>query len=140
MFGFSTYAQAPYASLGSSAYAASVAEGAAAYDSVFVGVEFTGQIFESVAGADVYTSANAYFSFVLETATALDTASSIAAFAASVNEAAAGSDSFLGAYLWNVINDSQTANWQNINDAQTPGWQTINDAQTTNWSVIKTKP
>ena len=77
---------------------------------------------------------------MLETATALDTASSIAAFAASVNEAAAGSDSFLGAYLWNVINDSQTANWQNINDAQTPGWQTLTDAQTTNWSVIKTKP
>jgi hypothetical protein len=56
-----------------------------------------------------------------------------------VSESGVGADTILGAFLWNIINDSQTANWQNINDAQTPGWQTINDAQSTNWNVIKTQ-
>ena len=49
-------------------------------------------------------------------------------------------DSVQAAYLWNVINDSQTVAWQNVNTAETTNWQVINTADGANWQVIKTQP
>jgi hypothetical protein len=40
--------------------------------------------------------------------------------------------------LWELIDDSQTANWQNISDAQSAAWAVIDNAQTSSWSNVST--
>jgi hypothetical protein len=53
---------------------------------------------------------------------------SYATFIAVASAGALGVDAITRRLLWEVINDSQSANWQNISDAQT-----------TTWSVVKTQ-
>jgi len=55
-----------------------------------------------------------------------------------VAESVTASDTMAGAYLWNPVDDDQTANWQNLNDDQTPGWSDVDDSQTTTWANIPT--
>jgi hypothetical protein len=40
--------------------------------------------------------------------------------------------------LWELIDDSQTANWQNIDDAQTAAWAAIDNAQSSSFSNTST--
>jgi len=51
-------------------------------------------------------------------------------------ESLVASDLILGAYLWNLIDDSQSPSWQNITNPQTPGWTDIDDSQTPGWTDI----
>ena len=74
-----------------------------------------------------------------EIVTAADTDSSAGVtFDVEVAESVTASDTMSGAYLWNPVDDDQTANWQNLNDDQTPGWSDVDDLQTTNWANIPT--
>jgi hypothetical protein len=54
----------------------------------------------------------------------------------SLAESIAALDLFGGTYLWNLIDDIQTADWQNVPNSQTPGWTDVNDAQTPGWTPI----
>ena len=53
-------------------------------------------------------------------------------------ESAGITDFLVGSYLWNPIDDTQTANWQNVSNGQNPGWTQISDAQSPGWFVIPT--
>jgi hypothetical protein len=59
-------------------------------------------------------------------------------FNVSLSETGAITDVVVGGYLWNPIDDTQSANWQNVITAQSPGWVQINDAQGPNWVEIQT--
>jgi hypothetical protein len=74
--------------------------------------------------------------FVDETAQAVDAFIASAVFLASLSESVTAIDAIIGRYLWELIDDSQTASWQNIDDSQTPGWTTLNTAQTATWQTI----
>jgi hypothetical protein len=69
---------------------------------------------------------NIYDSTISESATATDAVGTNAIFVSSVSETPSITDTVLGRYLWDSIDDSQTANWQNVNNTQTPGWTVIN--------------
>jgi hypothetical protein len=47
-------------------------------------------------------------------------------------------DQLTSRYLWELIDDNQTANWQNISNGQTPAWATINTDETANWQQVVT--
>jgi hypothetical protein len=68
-------------------------------------------------------------------------------FFVTISESLVLADTLNARLLWELIDDSETANWQNINSAQTPtwtligsnqtpGWQDINLPQSPNWSDI----
>jgi hypothetical protein len=59
-------------------------------------------------------------------------------FRASIVELATISDLVVGRPLWEIINDTQTANWQNINNVQSSGWTQIGDTQDAGWAQIDT--
>jgi hypothetical protein len=84
-------------------------------------------------------AASAAFSGVItETATGTDVDAALARFTASIVELATISDLVIGRPLWEIIDDTQTANWQNINNVQSSGWTQINDVQSAGWTQIDT--
>lgn len=100
---------------------------------------FAALLAEAAASSDVVLVAPSTFNApVLEAATATDTPRAAVVFRSFFADAALVFDTMGGAYLWNPIDDSQTANWQNINNTQTPGWTSINDTQTPGWTDIFT--
>ena len=66
----------------------------------------------------------------------VDSVLAYAIFIANIQAGATAADQIVGAFLWNIINDAQTANWGSANTAQAAGWTQINDTQTTNWIQI----
>jgi hypothetical protein len=59
-------------------------------------------------------------------------------FRSSVVELATISDLIVGRPLWEIIDDTQTANWQNINNVQSSGWAQIDNTQSAGWNQIDT--
>jgi hypothetical protein len=55
-----------------------------------------------------------------------------------VSETATAQDALLRALVWNLINDSQTANWQNTDTAQPAAWGDIDDAHPPGWTPTNT--
>jgi hypothetical protein len=53
-------------------------------------------------------------------------------------ESARASDVVSCRYLWELINDSQTADWVEINNPQSPGWGTLSTTDNTSWQLINT--
>jgi len=53
-------------------------------------------------------------------------------------ETAAITSTETGRNLWEVIDNTETANWQNISNPQTPGWSDISNTETPNWTTIST--
>jgi hypothetical protein len=62
---------------------------------------------------------------ISEAATISDVDSATAAFMASIVELATITDLVFGRPLWEIIDDTQTANWQNISNTQTAGWAAV---------------
>ena len=111
---------------------------------------FAAQIAEASAASDVVLVAPSIFNAIaLASATALDNfnpAGSI--YRVTVPESATLSDSVIGAFLWNLIDDSQSVSWQNvvaaqsvswssIDSNQTPGWSNVDNSQSTSWGNIQ---
>ena len=95
---------------------------------------------ETVTGSDSVLVAPSIFNAAVdETAQVLDTVLATAVFFATITEGALAADQIIARLLWEIINDSQTANWASINDAQTPGWSEINNSQSTTWQSVKTQ-
>jgi len=69
----------------------------------------------------------------------LDSLLASAVFLATIQDSAVGADVILARFLWEIINDAQTANWGTINAAQTAGWAEVNTAQSTTWQTVKTQ-
>jgi hypothetical protein len=75
---------------------------------------------------------------VSESASGAETVTAEAQFFAAINELATGADEIGGRRLWEIIDDTQSANWQNISNPQTAGWTQVTDTQLPNWTVIPT--
>ena len=63
---------------------------------------------------------------ILEIGDAVDVAFANGSFYATINETVYALDSVTGRYLWEPIDDTQTANWAPITTTQTPTWTPIN--------------
>jgi hypothetical protein len=75
---------------------------------------------------------------VLETATAAAEFVAAMNYMAAISEAATAADYIYAEYLWNPIDDTQTANWGDINNEQTPGWTQVTDTQSPGWTAVGT--
>jgi hypothetical protein len=42
-------------------------------------------------------------------------------------------DEIFAKFLWDVIDDNQTANWQNMDNAQSSNWSGVDNANNPNW-------
>jgi hypothetical protein len=152
-----TGADSLLAGLSFSAAFSDTATGADAVSTIAtLGVEFS----DAATGADAVSAAATLNVFFSDTASGLDapavaastfnasfSASAIgqdtpavvgSTFNVSLSETGAITDVVVGGYLWNPIDDTQSANWQNVITAQSPGWVQINDAQGPNWVEIQT--
>jgi hypothetical protein len=100
------------------AFAALTAENASASDQTLVVPSTFNAV--AAAAAQAFDSVNApgsiYNAAVVNTAVALD--------------------SIIGAFLWNLIDDSQNPNWVGIASSQNPNWTGIDDNQSPNWQNI----
>ena len=134
-----------------------VDESATATDTIASNPVFLGAITETAIGTDATSTSAFFFAVVPETAAATDALTTKATFNALAAETttatedinAPGStynaavlvavtitDNVIGAYLWNPIDDNQTANWQNVTDTQSPGWTPMTNVQAANWQNI----
>jgi hypothetical protein len=152
-----TGADSLLAGLSFSAAFSDTATGADAVSTIAtLGVEFS----DAATGADAVSAVATLNVFFSDTASGLDapavaastfnasfSASAIgqdtpavagSTFNVSLSETGAITDVVVGGYLWNPIDDTQSANWQNVITAQSPGWVQINDAQGPNWVEIQT--
>jgi hypothetical protein len=73
---------------------------------------------------------------VQEAVAALDLVSTFATFNVQLVESATVLDSVIGAYLWNVIDDSQSPDWGPVPASQSAGWVVVDDSQSTNWQNV----
>jgi len=139
---------------------AAISESATATDVTSALAVFAAQTAESASIADeVSPPGSIYNAVVLAVAQMLDSVNAPGSiYNAQVLESSTLADSLIGAYLWNLIDDSQTpawgdvddtqvaswvlvddtqsVSWQNVPNSQTPGWTDINDDQTPGWTPI----
>lgn len=54
-------------------------------------------------------------------------------------EAAAVVDLLLGGLLWEIIDNSQTANWGGIDNSQTANWGGVDNSQNADWELVETE-
>jgi hypothetical protein len=117
---------------------ATITESATITDAVSALQAFAASISETSAALDVVLVAPSIFNAIaVASATALDNfnpAGSI--YNVSIPESATLSDSVIGAFLWNLIDDSQPESWQNVLDAQSVTWSAINASQTAGWGEV----
>ena len=117
----------------------SVSEQAAGQETAAAKAMLRGPIAETAAATDQSSVAPSVFSAIATAAAAVfevpNPAGSVYNAALPV-ESAGITDSFIGAYLWNLINDAQTPNWATVQTPQDPGWTTIDDTQNPGWHNI----
>ena len=89
---------------------------------------------------DAYSAAGSVYNpTITESVAAQDSLIVTGIFYVLIAESIAAGDSFLGRLLWELIDDTETANWQNIVNTQSSGWTIIDDTETgSNWTDIKT--
>ena len=103
----------------SPSFISSIDEAGSGADSVATTQTFSTEIAESGAAEDTPSSIGVFNIFVDETVSATDTPSAAAAFIASVLETAAAADAFTRRFLWELIDDDQTAGWTDVLQATT---------------------
>ena len=126
---------------GSRVLLSGISETASAQEANRIGLMFHPVIFESAQSTELSAVASSVFAvFALEAVQSSDGVNPAGSIynAALPVEGATAADFLVATYLWNPIDDTQTANWQNVNSTQTPGWTQVNDEQTPVWVVIPT--
>jgi hypothetical protein len=114
-----------------------VSESVAGFDQFSAFSIFEVQVQESGQGADVFVvSASIFNAPVVEGATAQDVAATSITVYSSITEAVRGNGVINARFLWELIDDSQTANWNDIGSTQTAGWSVIPTNQTASWTLI----
>lgn len=144
---------------GANTGSSSLSEAASASETATAKFNPSTSVTEQVVAQDTQSALAVFRAPVSETATALDSSSvapsvfsAIATATAAVFDSPnpAGSiynavlpiqgagitDSFIGAYLWNLINDAQDPGWAGIQTPQNPGWSVIDDSQSPGWQNI----
>jgi len=59
-------------------------------------------------------------------------------FVTSIVEAIVLTNPVTARFIWELINDTQTANWQNIANTQSASWGNVNTTQSANWTPVET--
>lgn len=141
-------------------FSAAFADTASGADSINAGGTFNVAFSDTASGADAISATATLIAAFSDAAAILD-APAVAAsiFNVTLDEVASGLDSVspagstfnvsfsdtgsitdlvVGGYLWNPIDDTQTANWQNVVTAPATTWVDINDAQSPGWVQIQT--
>lgn len=132
-------AQAADAEQATNNASASLAESATAAEQSFTRYSGNAQIAEQLTALEQTRVAPSVFKATAAAAVSVfDVASAAGSVfnAALPVESAAAADSMIGAYLWNVINDAQTAGWQNVNSAETTSWGLVGDSSVANWQNV----
>ena len=159
MFGITAFADAPFASfagvqfsdvsetatatdavvVAASIFNAPVVETATATDAISSAQTFETTISETGTSTDLISSTQTFPGTISETSTATDAVGSVQVFVTFVSETATATDVFVGGFLWNLIDDTQSANWTGISTAgATGGWVTITVDPATTWQPIGT--
>ena len=117
-------------------FGSQVSETTTITDSTLVAASIFGpQISETATATDATSVAASIFGpRVQETSTATDSplvAPSV--FNVQLADSAAVTDAVIGAFLWNLIDDSQSVNWVTISNPQSSSWTGIDDSQNPNW-------
>jgi hypothetical protein len=154
---FSEFAQAYAESVGYLIGSRSISESSTASDTTAASQTLPGSISESATGVDqsaasliwvAYASEQAagldslnapgstYNAIVTNTVGALDTPSTNAIFYAAVIAYAGITDIATARYLWELIDDSQTANWVDISSVQSVAWSLVNNSQGGTWTLV----
>lgn len=117
-----------------------VAETATGTETVAARARFTPRIAETATISDQPRVAPSVFNAIaLAVAQLSDQVSPPGSiYNAPVLESATVTDSMIGAYLWNLIDDSQTPGWQNIGSSQNAGWNVVDDSQNPGWTTTPT--
>jgi hypothetical protein len=117
---------------------ARITETATITDVARAAARFAARILETSAASDsVLVAPSVFNAIAVAAATAIDNVNAPGSiYNVTVPESATLSDSVIGAFLWNLIDDSQSVNWQNVVAAQSVNWSAINSSQTVNWSNV----
>jgi len=118
----------------------SIFEAASGVDSSSAGIVFAASILEAVSGQDTLATQLQAVSSILEAAAGVDAVPVSAILNIAVVESATGVAVSDASFLWNPIDDTQTANWSPINDSQTTTWLSVNTVQTVTWVPVNTNP
>ena len=140
-------ASAADAVLGLNTLSTTINESGTVTDALTTRLTAIASLVETATATDAITLIGTFNVATLETATGTDGITVIGIYNVSLADQAAATDVFLGDYLWNPIDDSQTPDWGQINntqsavwvqisDTQTPNWQNVNNSQTTAWGEI----
>lgn len=114
-----------------------VDENANATDSIVAVRAFLRDVVEAATAAEVFAVAPSVFNAVMvEAATVQDILRGNTSSQVYLAEGVTVLDAATAAYLWSLIDDSQTPTWQNVNNTQTPTWTDINDSQTPGWTPV----
>jgi hypothetical protein len=96
-------------------------------------------ITEAMNATDGTTVGTYYTEFLEELAVIADDPQAATNYNVSRSESAVITSTESGRNLWEVIDDTETANWQNISNPQTPGWADVSNTETPGWTVISTQ-
>jgi hypothetical protein len=135
---FSDTATAADALAAQMVFATAVAELATGSDATSVLVIFVSSVSETASGLDAPAVAASTFNASFSASAIGQGTPAVAGstFNVSLSETGAITDVVVGGYLWNPIDDTQSANWQNVVDAQSAGWTSVNDAQSAGWVQV----
>jgi hypothetical protein len=168
VFGFSSFAASPFASLAGIAYNSAISETGTATDAVSSLQTFLGTVAETGTATDAVGSLAIFYSVLSETSTATDAVSSKQTFVSAVTETGTATDSTVGYVLFPAsVAETATASdaissspiylcrvaetatatdailsgflWNIIDDAQTPNWVLITSTQTPGWTAVDTR-
>lgn len=133
MFGYTTFAQAPYASLGGNSFTAALSESASAASALFVLRGLGGIVDESATATDIPTAVRTLLVALAETASgsdslvaridALATLSDSAAMLDLTNAIATLNPTINGFQLY--VLPGNVLVWVRVDDSQNPNWQPI---------------
>jgi hypothetical protein len=118
-------------------YAISLSEAANALDATASAWTTAGRVLEGVNAIDATgIGSSVYTAVTLDGATARDVLAAVGSFGIFVSDGVFVLDASAAAYLWTLIDDSQSASWQNVNDTQAAAWANVNNAQASVWADV----
>jgi hypothetical protein len=93
---------------------------------------------ESVTTQDLFSALAQFMVKITENTTAVDSDEAESDSDVFTRESARASDVVSCRYLWELIDDSQTADWVEINNPQSPSWAELSTTDNTSWTLINT--
>ena len=114
-----------------------ISEGATGTELTAVQATFRGLIAEQAAGQDVVDAPGSTYNVQIAQSIRVEDSLFVnGTYNAAIGETLVVLDQAAAAYLWNLIDDTQTPDWGAIANAQTPDWVEIPNEQSSGWQNI----